>query len=659
MWFVNSKKERREYNMSTFLDTEEDVELDSEAIQAVNAGMSADMMSAVSAMLKSGAVTVHMEDEDEDVEEYYNDTSDVEEDDEYYEYEEEQPTAPAVPSATSILTQGVVRQGIPPVTPVTPAVQTEAKTAPPQVSITTGMADTGKPAPPVINLPDTKPQVKTTSDVGMQVLTSDERLRKYAEEILASVLKDDEASMERRTYLFGQFMPDIFRDENYIIYKILYKFKEQRITPDLEFMQMYLMRNEGLIRNSREFIKLDTYADLDENTATGYTIGVLKYFTRLVGMKPLEGNAFRLAIEKYKIEFENKVMNEAYAEAKIILNDGMEKRGYMKQGFEDSVAHVKDRVAYVESMIDRTAGEGFLSMQEVLDKESETQSFTKIGEFGQLKKLNKYMGGGIYKPYFYSVVAPTKGGKSKFCTNLIHNIVVENGNNAVVWAHEGGSDAWMAQFRAVHFNYYYNRDKVDESQMLRGITQDVIEKRNYPTKELESLENVSMLDLKTNPNYGNIEFISRPMNVETFIDEIETAVQKCNADIVLIDYLQMMDTVGHGKNKPEYIGRAYQKLLAYANHRNVAILSPAQYTQEFMKEVLNAKEGQQIDARTAGGESSEVIRTPDYNIALYASTEDLTKHRMKILSIPSRKCQAFPAIDIYHDLGICGFYDID
>ena len=51
-----------------------------------------------------------------------------------------------------------------------------------------------------------------------------------------------------------------------------------------------------------------------------------------------------------------------------------------------------------------------------------------------------------------------------------------------------------------------------------------------------------------------------------------------------------------------------------------------------MNEMAKSKEGQAHEVRTAGGESSEIIRTPDINIALYASTEDLIRKEMTIMS---------------------------
>lgn len=492
--------------------------------------------------------------------------------------------------------------------------------------------------------------------LGTQVMTVEERLRKYSDGIMATIIKTTENSNRCRSILFGQFPPEVFRDENYIIYRLVYDLKEAHIVPDLEFVKLRLSYHESIISNAKKYININTFADLDENPVLGYMAGVLKHFVRLSGMSELTEQEFQLHLEKYKLEFQNYIMNEAYTTAKQILNDGIQERGVHKQGFEASMAYVKGRSAYVESLMDKTVGSGFVTMQELLEQRDESLTATKIGDFGKLKKLNDYFGGGIYKPSFYSIVAPPKSGKSKICTRLIHNIVVEHGHNAVVWAQEGGNAYWLSQLRAVHFDYYYNREVTFETDRVMGISQDVIEKGRYPSEVLRGMESVSTKDLMVNPKYGKIQYINRPLRLETFIDDLETAVQMCNADVILIDYLQLIDTEGN-KNKSEIVGRAYQKLLAYANMRNLAVIAPAQYNQDFLRELVSAKEGKNVDVRLGGGESSEIIRTPDYNIALYASTDDLIHNRMKILSVPSRKCSAFPAIDLKIDLATCSFED--
>lgn len=173
------------------------------------------------------------------------------------------------------------------------------------------------------------------------------------------------------------------------------------------------------------------------------------------------------------------------------------------------------------------------------------------------------------------------------------------------------------------------------------------------------LEESSKLDLFTNPNYGVINMIDRPFIAETFIDEIETSVQLNGSRAVLIDYLQLIGSNDRGRSKPQVIGKAYQDALSYAKKRNVAMISPSQFTQDFMNEMAKSKDGQTHEVRTAGGESAEIIRTPDINIALYASTEDLIRKEMTIMSVPSRLCEPFPDVHIYADLCSCVFSSLE
>ena len=483
-------------------------------------------------------------------------------------------------------------------------------------------------------------------------LTPEETLAKYGDTIIASVIKMEQTSIFNRQMLFGQLTPEVFMNENYVIYKVLYDFKEQGITPDSEFLEMYLMRHENLILNAKDKLDLQAFADLDENPVVGYISAVLKHFVRLQGepIQPIE--QFKLTLEKYKLEYKSLIMGNVYSTAKTILYDGADIGRKHLQGFDDSSSYVKSKVAELEAVSDKTAGAGFIdcSVSGLVDEDEKEP--IKIGEFG-IKELDKHFGG-IYTQNFYSIIAPTKGGKSKFCTHVVHNVAVEHGYNIAVWAHEGGPKAWQAQMRAKHFDWFYNRDKVDMTEKQLGVSQEVVLHKKFKTDLQRELENASRIDLFSNPSYGNIHLIDRPFNVETFIDEIETVVQLNDAKIILIDYLQLIES-SKGIKKSEAIGRAYQKLLAYCKKRNIACIVPAQFTQEFMKDMASSKDSGNVEVRTAGGESAEVIRTPDINIALYASAEDLIHRQMKLLSVPSRMASPFPAFDIYADLGTCNF----
>lgn len=487
-------------------------------------------------------------------------------------------------------------------------------------------------------------------------LTPDERLSVLSDTLIQSIIHKDDLSLSNRRYIFGQVPPEVFKDENYIIYKVFYNFKDKGITPDEEFIKLHLTRNTKLIKDAVAYIDVNAYKDLDDNPLIGYVSGVLKQFNRLMQLEPLNHDDFTLSLEKYKQEFSAYEVNKAYSTSKLILYDGVQVGRKFYQGYDDSVAYIKKVVADVDAVLDQTSGVGFIDSrtQGIVD-DDKTAKPELLGNFDLINELNTELGG-YYTSMFYNIMAPTKGGKSKWCARTVHTILM-NGHNVSVWAHEGGYKAWWAQMRAIHFEYMYIRNK-SESEKVAPLSQREILYDDYPSEEIKMLEEASRLDLFTNINYGNMYMIDRPFKVETFIDEIETSVQMNQSKAVCIDYLQLIGWDSKNLSKPQAIGKAYQDLLAYCKKRNVMAISPSQFTQDFMKEMQNSKEGVGHETRTAGGESSEIIRTPDINIALYASVEDLQRREMTIMSVPSRMARPFSDIKINIDLRSCLFYSI-
>lgn len=488
-------------------------------------------------------------------------------------------------------------------------------------------------------------------------LTPEERLVQLSDSILSTILGKSKECKQLRRSVFSQVTPKVFKDENHIIYKVMYKFRDRGITPDEEFIRMFLMRNENVILESKSSIDINAFSELDENPATAYTMAVLKKFARLSMAMPLSEDDFNLAFEKFKIEYRNVRLEELYKECETILTEGMQIGRHFAQGADASIAHMKAGVAEIDSVIDTQAGSGFIdSSIEALNTEDEPPAI-KVGDFGYIDELNEHLGG-IYAPLFYSIVAPTKGGKSKLTTRLMHNICVEHGYPIVVWAQEGGKKAWWAQLRAVHYDWLYNRNEPDISKHKTGVNQDIILKDNFANEDIRSLEAASAIDLFNNENYGNIHMIDRPFKLETLVDELETAIKLNGAVAVLIDYLQLIEWDTKGMTKSQAIGQAYQKCLAFCKRNNVALISPSQMTQEFVKEMATARDGSSKETRTVGGESSEVVRTPDINIALYGSIDDIRNGNLKVLSMPSRMCAPFPAFDMYCNFAICQFASV-
>lgn len=486
--------------------------------------------------------------------------------------------------------------------------------------------------------------------------TPEERLTQYGDLLIQSIIKTDGVSLSNRRYMFGQAPTEIFRNENYIIYTILFSFRDKNITPDSEFLNMYLLRNTKLLQNSRQYIDLTEFSSDEEDQYVAYTGAVLKKFNRLLQLEPLAEDDFKLTLEKYKVEYSNYEIGNAYSEGKLILYDGITNGRRLLQGYSDSTAYIKRKIAEIDGIMNSSSGNGFIDSTKEGVSDANASKPVKIGDFDLLEKLNSHLGG-IFTEIFYSIIAPTKGGKSKFTTRMAHSVII-HGNGVSVWAQEGGYKAWWAQLRAIHYEYLYIRNKA-ENERVAPLSQKDILYGNYPSKEIQALEEASRLDLFTNPAYGRINMIDRPLQIENFIEDVDTSVKLNNSKFVLVDYLQLITSSDRNMPKNQVISKAYQSALAYSKLAKVAFVSPAQFTQDFMNEMAKSKDGKGHEIRSAGGESSEVVRTPDINIALYASVEDLIRKEMTIMSAPSRLAEPFPDIPIYADLRSCVFSDID
>lgn len=498
------------------------------------------------------------------------------------------------------------------------------------------------------------------SSVSSDVLTSEEKMHIFADKILSCCVGGKPINRYALDRLTTVANPRLFRDENYIIFSVLYAYRSKlkKIKIDEEFLRLFLNRNRGLLQKSRSYIDIGAYGEVDGSSELAYIGGVVKHYTRLCGMEELDEQDFETYFEKYKIEFKAIEASKIYSKAAIILTEGLTVGHKRLFGFEDSYNWSRRQLADIEGLVDTDKGTGYVRMNEVLRNErDDTKKPVKIADFDRLTALNDIYGG-IFTSTFYQVLAPPKAGKTKFCERVCHTAIVKYGTNVTVWAQEGGMEAWTAQMRAIHFDYTYNTGK-DVTEKKYGIDQKVIMYDQYPSQELRDLELSSKRDLESNPAYGSVDFIDRPFEVETFLDDIDASVKENGSQLVIIDYLQLIGSANSNKSERERVAEAYRQALTYCKNKNIALFTPGQFKQEVINELLKMGDSSGADTRTSGGTSAEVIRTPDIIFTLWASTQDLQNNVMKILSTPARMSKAFPDIHVVHDLAVCQFISVD
>lgn len=502
-------------------------------------------------------------------------------------------------------------------------------------------------------------EVEESEEDESEMYTPEERLRMFSNMIMSCCVGKKEICKYALGRLLSTVNPRLFRGEDYIIFLVLfnYRSKIRRINIDEEFMRLYLMRNRNIITESKGFIDIGAYGEVDGSVELGYLAGTLKHFRRLCGMPELSEAEFETCYEKYLIEFKAIESSKVYANAQQILTEGMKIGKSNLMGFEDSFNYVRRSLSEIEGLIDIQKGTGFISLKEdIMEERADNRKPEKISDFGRLSVLNKNYGG-IYTSMFYEVLAPPKAGKTKFCARLAHQTAVVYGNNVTVWPQEGGRKLFSAQLRAIHFDHTYNTG-VGITEKKYGVTMETVLKEEFPSDELKQLELSSKIDLISNPDYGNIDYIERPFNVETFLEDIDTSVKANNSKLIIIDYLQIIGSVKNLSER-ERASEAYKSLLNYCKDNNVAVLTPAQYKQEAFNDLLSKGNTSGADMRTSGGVTSEVFRTPDVIFAFWATTQDLANNTMKLLSVPCRLNKAFPESQANIDLGICQFISVE
>lgn len=496
-----------------------------------------------------------------------------------------------------------------------------------------------------------------SEDTEEDMFSPEERLRSFSDSIISNCIGNREISKYALDKLFSLANPNIFKDENYIIFTVLYQFrgKIRDINIDEEFIRLFLNRNRQILQRSKGYIDINAYGEVDGSVELGYIGGVIKHFRRLLTLPDLTNVEFNTFFEKYIIEYKSIEASKVYNHAQQILTDGMQIGRKTYTGFEDSYNYSRRKLAELEGINENENGTGFITARELLMEEKEVQKSYKISDFDKLDALNNVYGG-VYSGVFYQVIAPPKAGKTKFCTRLVHTTAVKYGNNVTVWAAEGGKENFLAELRAIHFDHTYNTG-LSVTERKFGVDQDAIIHNKFPSEELKQLELSSKLDLAGNGNYGEIDFIDRAFNVETFIDDIDTSVKTYNSKLIVIDYLQL---IGSERNlsERERVAEAYKRLLKYCRQNNVAVVTPGQYKQDIFEQLIAKGSTADAEMRTSGGVSSEVLRTPDIIFAFWATTQDLLNNSMKILSMPCRFNKPFPEINVMLDLGVSQFVSI-
>lgn len=442
---------------------------------------------------------------------------------------------------------------------------------------------------------------------------------------------------------------NVFRNEYAVFYTLTKDIP--RIIPNKDFMTIYLQTNRAVFTRSSN-IDLSNYSLGDTDPYIEFCNSCLTLFetclSRKVGTKD-----FDLALEIFKMQYVNSQSIEILEQSTVILSEGVKIGNKVLSGYQDMRRNIKNKFVSLDNMVSRTDRKGIITYGHNDVSDEEETPIKLVSNFG-INKLDKVLGG-IYEGDMVSLIAPTKGGKSRISTYMLHNAVVNNGTSIVVWSIENGQKGWEALVRARHFNWLYNSGLTDVTQK-RILNSDMI-RRGKVSDNLVELEKASWTDLKSNSNYGKITVIDEDFTEDTIFEVLESAINEFGAKLICVDYLQMILGANSELNTQERITSVYQRMLQFVKKKKVGGIFPAQMKQAFFDKMVEktVDEIANMDFRTAAGSSHEIIKTPDVNLLAYANSDQLSAGELRLYSIPSRNAEPFSPIELFADFGSCTF----
>lgn len=475
--------------------------------------------------------------------------------------------------------------------------------------------------------------------------------------IYREISVDDKQLLENiklcHNYLKTKVRENIFKNEYSVFYSLISARKEIYVISEDSLLST-LERNKGKFEESK-LINMEDYRQLIGGESEGMTpveafiSSCLEVYNEIAD-EIVSFETFKDAVKGYIDGFKAEYTLKEIDTATTIMLDGVQQGKKTLQGYDDTKQYLSKAFTKLDNLIisSETEHRGVFKLDLDYYKEStesDKNTLRKVTDFG-IGPLDKAYGA-IYSGEMVSLLAPAKSCKTRFSAYLAHRAVVVNKQRVAIWVLEGNHLTWTPLLRARHFDYYYN----SEDNVYVELDSETIKKQLYPSEEYRQAEFASYYDLITNPDYGSIQFIDKPCHVDTFLDELERAYETDPFDLLVVDYLGLIDYTKITKTQALELG--YVRLLRLQKKLGFATILPAQ----FKADIVDAlHQGKDIDLRTSGGGTYETIKTPDKNIGLYATQEELQLGRVQVLPIPSRVGKYFSPFYMVGNIGVCSFF---
>lgn len=120
------------------------------------------------------------------------------------------------------------------------------------------------------------PTTNESSDDSQEFLTKEEQLRLFSDKVVSAIIGNKSIRNYALNKLLSSTKPELFRNENYIIILVMFKFRGilKNTIIDKDFLELHLDANKDIILKSSNFIDIHAYGEIDGSEVLGYISGV-------------------------------------------------------------------------------------------------------------------------------------------------------------------------------------------------------------------------------------------------------------------------------------------------------------------------------------------------------------------------------------------------
>lgn len=481
-------------------------------------------------------------------------------------------------------------------------------------------------------------------------------LEDRSDEVLTAIIGKGADSKRRLALAYDSLIPAAFTGINHLVYSVI--ISRRRADMNERSFRGTLQANRKNILYSGDKVNVNSVDQVEGlSQEDSFLLAASKKYGRLydTAWKGTDED-FDLLVEDYIQEFAEVKSAEKIRTASEIVKGSVKIGRRVFSGTEDAQTYLTTELTSLNDLKDKTRGSGLKSLSEVRQEIDTRKANKKLAGFDMIPSLDKAFNG-IRSGLMYVMMAPPKGGKTRFTVDITHNALVKHGTNVLVWPTEGGVNLFTPLLSAKHYHYSINKDRFGTNNpLLPGIDASDIRNNTLDSRQ-KVYEQTFFTELTSNPNYGVCTMVDNgTMYVEDFTDILKDYVRRTKSEIVIIDYLALIQSNNpRNTDKVQILNQAFQKAAQFAHEENVALITPHQYRQEAVRAMA---QGGDLDMRVEGAGSAEVLRSTDMGLAMWASSEMLQQGRMELRSLPTRYAAPFDPIPLSTDLGSSYFCEI-